>query len=175
MNGCQASAAALADGPAKPMWPKMPRHALRLALVHHCFTAASMGEDPAKFPVDDLSMGAAVTLAEWFAHEATRVYAMLAETDGDRGRRHLANWVGRRGGRATARDLIAMNRAKYPTAEVAEAALDALVSAGAGAWAAKPGGAKGGRPAAAVFVLAGPPAGPLGGGAAVPAEPPRSS
>jgi hypothetical protein len=99
-------------------------------------------------------MNAGITLAKWFKHEARRVYAMLDESEADRDQRRLAEWIGRRGGAVTPRDVQQGCRwLKEPG--VAEAALEGLVKAGRGTWRDVPTTAEGGRPARA-FVLSTP-------------------
>lgn len=130
--------------------PKLVRIGLRLVLIHHCATEADAGRDPGRESIPESSMRAGIELAKWFEAEAERVYAMLAEKPEDRAVRRLAEWVARQGGRATARELMRSNR-KFKTTAEAEAALDALVSAGLGQWEDSP--ATGGRPANRAFVL----------------------
>jgi hypothetical protein len=139
-------------GPMSAVYPKAVRFALRLALVWHCVSEAAAGRDPGRGTVGDEAMAAGEALARWFVGEAGRVYAMLAERPEDQTARHLVEWVRRKGGRARPRDLQRSNAGKYPTAEAAEAALDALVSAGCGAWEDDPPKPGGGRPGR-VFVL----------------------
>jgi hypothetical protein len=100
------------------------------------------------------SMNAGITLAKWFKHEARRVYAMLDESDAERDQRRLVDWIGRKGGTVTPREVQQGYRwLKEPGA--AEAALQGLVEAGRGTWRDVPATAKGGRPARA-FVLSTP-------------------
>src|SRR5262249_18276241 len=84
--------------------------------------------------------------------EARRIYAVLAETQEERATRQLVEFIRGRGGKAAARDLCRSNARKYPTAEVAETALQGLVQAGLGAWGDPP-AKKTGRPPARVCVL----------------------
>lgn len=132
--------------------PKLVRIGLRLAMIHHCATEADAGRDPGRASISEASMRAGIELARWFEAEAERVYAMLSEKPEDRSARLLADWVRRKGGRASPRDLQRSNGAKYPKTGAAELALDALVSAGWGEWEDEPPKAGGGRPSR-VFVL----------------------
>jgi hypothetical protein len=91
-------------------------------------------------------------LVEWFADEAWRVYASCRETQEERERRSLLEWIAARGGRVTAKQLQDSLRHRYPTSEEAEAALDALREAKLGDWQEQPSGPKGGRPTR-LFVL----------------------
>jgi hypothetical protein len=56
--------------------------------------------------VDERSIAAGVTLADWFGHEARRVYATLAESEEDGARRLLVELVEAQGGRVTVRELM---------------------------------------------------------------------
>jgi hypothetical protein len=70
---------------------------------------------------------------------------MLCEDDDQRDQRKLAEWVERRGGTVTAREVQQGHR-QYRTASEAEAALNSLVKAGRGCWQDIPPTARGGRP-----------------------------
>ncbi len=132
--------------------PKLVRIGLRLAMIHHCTTEADAGRNPGRSSITEASMTAGIGLARWFEVEAERVYAMLSEKPEDRAARMLAEWVGRKGGRVRPRDLQRSNKVKYPTADAAEAALQALVLAGVGQWEDLP-PPKGGGWSGRVFVL----------------------
>jgi hypothetical protein len=96
-------------------------------------------------------MNAGIVLAKWFKHEARRVYMMLDESDTERDRRRLIEWLAHKGGTVTAREVqMGCRWLREPGA--AETALEELVRAGAGTWQNIPTTAKGGRPARA-FVL----------------------
>jgi hypothetical protein len=132
-------------------WSKLEEYAARLALVVH-FTRWAAGDPTLNANVLDVaSMNAGIVLARWFKHEARRVYAMLDESDAERNQRRLVDWVGRKGGTVTPREVQQGCRwLKEPGA--AEASLEELVKAGRGIWRDVPTTAKGGRPARA-FVL----------------------
>lgn len=141
----------LDGGPMSAALPKLARIALRLALIHHAVIIAAAGEDPGRHLIKPDSMQAGITIAEWFAHEAERVYAMFSETPEDRDARKLADLIRRKGGRVSPRDLQRADRARWPNKEAAALALDALEAAGYGSWQEiKPEGA--GRPGR-VFVI----------------------
>ncbi|HKB38709.1 MAG TPA: DNA polymerase [Gemmataceae bacterium] len=91
-------------------------------------------------------MQAGITLAHWFAYEARRVYGTLSETLEERDTRKLIEFIQARGGRITPRQLMRGNCRKYPSVEVAEAALNALGQARCGVWRNSPTGPQGGRP-----------------------------
>lgn len=106
---------------------KLEAYAARFALI---FTLA---DDRYANEVTDDAMRRGVALAEWFAHEAERVYVRLGESEGDRELHRLAGWIAEHGGAASARDVTRALRA-YPSMGDAEAALDKLEAAGLGQW-----------------------------------------
>lgn len=59
------------------------------------------------------SMAAGITLAQWFAGEAERVYALVAESDANAAVRRLVGLVLRHGGRITPRELQRLNGTAY--------------------------------------------------------------
>ncbi len=140
------------EGDLAAAFAKLEEAAARLALVVHLTRWA--GGDPTADPqvVDEQSMRAGVTLAEWFKGEVVRVYRILGETDGDRDRRRLVEWIRQRGGETTVRDLQRGPR-QYRAGDAAEAALADLVKRGFGYWVSAPPGKTGGQPAR-VFRLA---------------------
>ena len=134
-------------------WSKLEEYAARLALVVH-YVRWAAGDVANETRLDAASMNAGIVLAKWFKHEARRVYALLDESDAERDQRRLVEWIGRKGGTVTAREVQQGCRwLKEPGA--AEAALEGLVKAGRGTWRDVPTTAKGGRPSRA-FVLSTP-------------------
>jgi hypothetical protein len=124
----------------------------RLALLFVCVEAVIEGKAVAAISRDHIERAIAVT--DWFKHEARRVYAMLAESDAERDQRRLADWIWRKGGTVTAREVQQGCRwLREPG--TAEAALEELVKAERGTWRIVPTTAKGGRPAMA-FTLSTP-------------------
>lgn len=128
-------------------WSKLEGYAARLALVVH-LTRWAAGDatlrDPAR--VDEASIAAGVVLARWFGDEARRVYAILGESDEGRESRRLAEWIERKGGTATVRDLTRGPREYRGDPERAAKALGELVAAGVAVWVHDDHGPKGGRP-----------------------------
>jgi hypothetical protein len=126
---------------------KIEAYAARFALIVHLVRCAS--DDPtlgSPDGIDGQSIGVGTTLAKWFAHEAERLYGMLAETEEDRDRRQLAEWIERKGGQITARDLQMGRRRFRAEVRLAEEALGDLEKAGYGQWQDQPSTGKGGRP-----------------------------
>lgn len=117
---------------------------VRLALVFECVETASGGAAAAYIGAD--AMRRAIEATDWLKHEARRVYGELAETDGDRARRRLVEWIERRGGSVTVRELARGPREYRDSGRAAEA-LAQLVAAGLGRWVFDAGGPNGGRPA----------------------------
>jgi hypothetical protein len=124
-------------------WAKLEEYAVRLALVIHCVQVAA-GEPTLTDAnsVDEVSMAAGIRLAEWFKHEARRVYSRLSETEEDQSRRELVEWITRKGGSVTARD-VQQGRREFKKAPEAEEALDELVKARHGQWEPTPPGRRG--------------------------------
>lgn len=124
-------------------WSKLEEYAARLALVVH-FARWAAGDERLTHdgPIDAASMAAGIRLANWFKGEARRVYALLGETDEDRDRRRLVEWIERKGGSATPRE-VQMGCRWLREAGTAEAALDALAKAGWGTWEPTPRGRRG--------------------------------
>ena len=74
-----------------------------------------------------------IKLTRWFGSEAKRVYAMLSEDEKHREQRQLIEWIDRKGGSVTAREVQQGHR-RYKTAQDAEAALEELAAGGLGHW-----------------------------------------
>jgi hypothetical protein len=125
-------------------WSKLEEYAPRLALVIHSIRAAANdGTDPLVLDIE--SMAAGIRLAQWFKHEARRVYAMVAESDAERDQRRLVEWIDRKGGSVTPRE-IQMGCRWLRHAGASETVLDELVKTGRGTWSNVQTTAKGGRP-----------------------------
>jgi len=116
-------------------WSKLEGYVPRFALVIHL--VRRFANDPAlrdHYQVDELSVGAGIRIARWFGEESKRVYGILSESDGDRDRRRLIEWIQGKGGTATARELSRGPREYRGDNEHAKKALDGLVDAGMGCW-----------------------------------------
>lgn len=113
-------------------WSKLEGYAPRLALVIQCIRWAA-GDTRDEFMIDADSMSAGITLANWFGHEARRVYALMDESEGQRELRELVEWIEQQGGRTTVREMQrGPHRFRPPGA--AEAALQELVRIKFGRW-----------------------------------------
>jgi hypothetical protein len=116
-----------------PWFANLPGQAARLALVLHLARWAA-GEDVDPAVCDAVSMKRGLRLARWFGCEARRVISEFSFTEEQREDFRLIDWLSRRGGVATVRDLSRSNGRKYPTSEAAQAALDRLAETGVGVW-----------------------------------------
>ena len=120
-------------------WSKLTGYAARLALV------GQLARNPQAEVVTGDVMQAACELARWFGNEAVRIYSELAETQEQREQREFWEFIERRGGTVTVRDVITYYRPLRNQREKAERELNALVKAGRGKWEEiRPGGR--GRP-----------------------------
>jgi hypothetical protein len=110
-------------------WNKFRETALRIALVLHL--AAPAGD---ALPAD--TMDQAITLTEWFKHEAKRVYRILGICQGsDReSSRYLDTelkaWIEKQPDGVAVRDIQRKGPAKFRGAGVAAACVDRLAAAG---------------------------------------------
>ncbi|HVS37792.1 MAG TPA: YfjI family protein [Gemmataceae bacterium] len=136
---------AAAEGATAAAYAKLEGGAARLALLHSIVVKTGTQAD-ASDPIDADSMAAGVGLARWFAGEAQRVYAILAESEGQRASRRLIEFIQAHGGRMTARALHKANRTRYPDADAAEQALDELAKAHLAVWTGAVPRPRGGRP-----------------------------
>lgn len=134
------------------VWSKLEGYAARLALVIHLMRWAA--GDPNlmdEYVVDAHSIRTGIALSRWFGEEARRIYERFDETDEQQDERQLADWIRRRDGRVTIREVQQGHR-RFRTSSDAQAALAQLAKAGWGVWEALPSGSKGGRPTE-MFVL----------------------
>lgn len=119
---------------------KLEGGAARLALV------CQLVVDPGAMSVGSEAMRSGTAVAQWFAHEAERVYELWSETPEDRENRDLVELCQRNGAVVTVRDLMRSTR-RFATAQDAEHALVRLVRAGVGIWTTDKSDGKRGRPA----------------------------
>jgi hypothetical protein len=109
-------------------WSKLSAYSARLALV------GQLMWDPKATEVSGPVMRAACDLARWFGNEAERIYALIAETPEQRAQRKLIEFIERRGGRVTVREITQSFRALKNNRDEAERQLSALVRRGYGEW-----------------------------------------
>jgi hypothetical protein len=86
-------------------WSKLEGGAARLALIVHCARVAASDStiaDPNV--VDEKSLASGVTIANWFKHEAERIYFRLHETAEQAAERRTIEWFERKDKPVTARD-----------------------------------------------------------------------
>lgn len=132
-------------------YAKLKGACARIALLFACVEVAAGGDAVAYISAD--AMRRAIAVVEWFKGEGRRVYAVLGESEEDRARRQLIEWIERRGGAVTVRELTHSLQQYRGRTDAAKADLDALAKAGCGAWEHPAPGPKGGRPSPR-FVLA---------------------
>ncbi len=134
------------DGAVRAALAKLKGVVFRVALLFHLIDWAGRGGlgDFGSISADTLAR--AIKVVDWFAAEARRVYSMLGETDEEGEHRELVEWLERKGGTATARDLTRGPRKYRRDPERASKALADLVASGAAMWVPDDSGSKGGRP-----------------------------
>ncbi|MDX2197745.1 MAG: YfjI family protein [Phycisphaerae bacterium] len=145
----------IADDTLAAHFSKLKGMCIRLALVFTCVEVASGGAAISAIGAD--AMRRAISVVEWLKHESRRVYAMLAESDGDRADRRLVEWLAKRGGVASVRDLTHGLREYRGDPVGAERALGRLVEAGRAAWESVAASATGGRPPRRIRLIEQPP------------------
>ena len=102
-NECGASAVQ-ADEREEAAWHKLSGYAARLALI------GQLAHIPHADVVTGAIMEAACKFARWSGNEAVRIYNVLAETQEQREQRELCEFIERRGGVVTVRDLVTYYR-----------------------------------------------------------------
>ncbi|MFO0809300.1 MAG: DNA polymerase [Gemmataceae bacterium] len=132
------------DGAITAALAKLKGYAVRLAMVHHI--ASRAGTIAVSAHIGAESMDAGIKLARWFGNEARRVYAVLGESESDTAIRKLVEFIERRGGSITVRQLLTSNVRKYRDSQGAREALTELVLGGYGSWVPRGSKPTGGRP-----------------------------
>jgi len=138
-NDC-GDAAAESDEREEAAWSKLSGYAARLALI------GQLARDPLSETITGEVMQAACDLARWFGAEAVRIYATMSETPQQAELRRLDEFIERRGGAVTIRNVMQCYAPLKNKKEETEAKLEALVKAGSGKWESVAATAKGGRP-----------------------------
>ena len=104
----------------------------RLAGILQCCDAVD-GNTIEHFEVQAETVERAIEIAWWGVHETYRIYTQLAEPEETQHLRRVAQWMQRKGGRFTPREL-AKARRDVPTSDDGEAILRRMVTAGMGYW-----------------------------------------
>lgn len=126
---------------------KHEAHAARFALSFALVEAADRG-DPRTAVIEARHVEAGAALAEWFCDEAERLYAMLSRSDEDRELDGLVEFIQRRGGAVSVRDVQQFAPKQFRgKSDVVREHLDQLKRTRIGDWETVRPGAKGGRPA----------------------------
>jgi hypothetical protein len=125
-------------------WSKLEGYAARLALVFHCCRVARGTVDPGT--IDERSMKSGIEMSNWFANEAMRVYAAMTLTSEEKEQDELVQLIQKRGGSITARQLMNASRRYRSSVDLAERALNGLVTAGLAVRTTTEPGPDGGRP-----------------------------
>src|SRR5262249_2400149 len=120
---CGATAAE-SDEHGEATWSNLTGDAARLALV------GQVARNPEAETITGEVMRDAWDLARWFGREAARIYAELAETPEQTERRRLVEFIQKRSGSVSPRDLARNCHAFHNQTEKAERALAGLVRAG---------------------------------------------
>jgi hypothetical protein len=134
------AAAAEAGEREEAAWCKLTGYAARLALV------GQLARDPQSQIVTGEIMQAACNLTRWFGNEAVRIYSGLAETREQTETRELCEFIQRRDGTVTVRDVITYYWPLKNQKGRAEENLNALEKAERGKWEPVPTTQKGGQP-----------------------------
>ena len=113
-------------------WSKLEEIPLRLALVFHLIRCAT-GEPVQQVQVDRESMQRAIAVANWHKRETDRVYSSLHQSEAERDRMDLIDYIKQKGGTITVRELQ-RNRRQFKTADDADKALTDLVNSHHGFW-----------------------------------------
>jgi hypothetical protein len=114
-------------------------YAARLALL------LGLVEDPDAAEIQPDTLAAAITIADWFGHEAERIYAVMSADRDDAELVDVAEFVRRKGGRISVRGMTRLWRKFRDDKDGAEEILQRLVRAGWGEWSTST-TKKGGRP-----------------------------
>lgn len=143
-----------AGGDLAASYSKIKGYCARFALILHLVAIAAGDDEADRTRITLPSLRAAIRLAEWFKAQARRVCDRFAENEEDRERRELAEWIERRGGSVTVRELTHGLRQYRNATDAARAALDDLAGAGFGRWEHPAPGPTGGRPSSRFHLVA---------------------
>jgi uncharacterized protein DUF3987 len=111
-----------AEGPFRSALSKLEAATARLALI------IQLAEDPRSMRVGVKAMKAGIAISEWFEGQARRVYTGFEESEQERDRRAVYDWIAKQGGSTTKRDLARLGPLRFRGR--AEEVLADLVAAG---------------------------------------------
>lgn len=102
------------EGPIRAAMSKLEGVTARLALV------IQLADNPHSVQIRLKAINAGITISNWFEGQARRVYQGFEETEQERDRRAVCEWIASRGGSTTQRDLAngGPNRFRKRAAEV---------------------------------------------------------
>jgi hypothetical protein len=109
-------------------WSKLTGYGARFALI------GQLAHNPHAKSVTGAIMEAACNFARWSGNESVRIYDALAETQAQRDRRELVEFIQSRGGAVSVRDVITYYWPLKNQSEETEWRLNALVRSGFGNW-----------------------------------------
>ena len=135
-------------------WSKLEETPLRIALVIHLvkLVVGDLAYDGSNdYSVSENTIKQAITITEWFKHEAKRIYCLLKESDSEKEKRKLVDWIRGKGGSVTPR-MVQQGCSWLKKTGQAEEALNELFQEGYGKWVVSNSTLKGGRPSR-TFVL----------------------
>ena len=101
---------------------KLEAATARLALV------IQLANEPQSTEVGSIAIGAGITVSKWFEGQARRVYQGFAETEQEQERRLACEWIAKRRGSTTKRDLARYGPGRLRP--IAGEVLDDLLAAG---------------------------------------------
>ena len=125
---------------------KMEAYAARFALVLSLTEWATDRTAGMPGPVDAVAVCRAIELSRWFMVEIDRVHNLLVESPDARRLRELCEWVARRGGLATSRDVAKGMRIYRGNQTGADRDMHRLADQGIGTYGFDAPSATGGRP-----------------------------
>ena len=123
--------AASGDDHLRSHWSKLKGTCARIALLFACADAVD-GKNVSLVSYEHIER--AIRVTEWLKQESARVYSGLGRSKEDRDRHRLLEWIVRRGGTVTVRDLTHGCWEYRGHSEAARAVLDELVKMGVGGW-----------------------------------------
>ncbi len=127
-----------ADDHEEAAWHKITGYAARLALVGHLLRGDAER-------ISGGTMRAAIRLARWFGDEAKRIYTMLGEDAETAAHRKLIEFIERRGGIVTVRDIAMNYRPMKNQSDAIEAQLNQFSQSALGEWTPTASTPQGGR------------------------------